>query len=173
MNNLSKRLTVIISIIVMIIIIVIMIIFSGNGNKNNTTNTSTDNTTNTSDSYNIDPDLQFAVSFIEPAVINYLQQDISESKESRNNRLSQYFLADSPVYNYEQQNINNAVPKSSSKITAIRDGAQQDDITVYIDVDTTMFLSKSTSIKLQTFWVTYRRDSGGNLKAYDIGEDIW
>lgn len=173
MNNLSKRLTVIISIIVITIIIAIMIIFSGNGNKNNTTNTSTDNTTNTSGSYNIDPDLQYVVSFIEPAVTNYLQQDISESKESRNNRLKQYFLTDSPVYNYEQQNINSSVQKSSSKITAIRDGAQQDDITVYIDVDTTMFLSKSTSLKSQTFWVTYRRDSDGNFKVYDIGEDIW
>ena len=106
-----------------------------------------------------------------PAVENFDTQDINESVNNRNNRLSIYFSGDSPAYNYKLQNITSDITKTTSKITSVAssesEGLSQ---SLAINVQTTMYSKDNkTTTKTQYYWVKLIKLQDGSLVVSDIG----
>ena len=129
------------------------------------------NTVIDDNNYYVEKGLEDIANIVKPAAENYLNQDISESINTRNQRLSVYFTSDSPVYKYNQDNINTSTNKSTSKIFSVTLIKKSDEyITVKLLSKTTSYQGDNTSSKILVYWVKLVKIYDGSMVPYDIGE---
>ena len=120
--------------------------------------------------YKIETGLENISKIIKPAIENYLIQDGSESRRDRNNRLSLYFSADSPVYNSQLENLNMQITKSNSKIKSINNSeAESEDQSYIVEVETTQYSDKKEIKKIQSYWIMLTKIYDNSVIPYSIG----
>ena len=128
------------------------------------------NTVGDSSTYYSETGLENISSKIKDAVENYLNQNSTESNIIRSSRLSLYFSAESPVYNYETKNINSLINKTTAKITSIRSSEAEGEYPSYlVNVDVTFYSKTKNEVKKQTYLVSMIKTSDGSQIPYDIG----
>ena len=125
----------------------------------------------TNSNYSVAKQLEQFAKIAGPAVENFDTQDINESVNNRNNRLSIYFSGDSPVYSYKLQNITSTVTKTTSKAMSVEssesEGSSQN-LTVSVETRIYSTDNKSTT-RTQSYWVKLIKLQDGSLVVSDIG----
>jgi|GEM_PF-1366506 len=124
-----------------------------------------------SENYYVEPGLEKMAKIAKDAVENFANQDKSEKNEDRIKRLKKYFTPNSPVYSYEQRNINDGIVKKSiSTVTSIAQCAAQEDGSFCMNVttETTYHLDGEKYTNPQTYGLTVIYKNGEYI-AEDIG----
>ena len=120
--------------------------------------------------YYVESGLEGVSQTIKDAVENYLNQNSSESSSTRKARLSLYFSANSPVYEYKTANITTSINRTTAKVTAIVSSAAEGVNSSYsVKADVTLYSGTKTETKNQTYWISVIKTSYGSEIPYDIG----
>ncbi|MEI7918225.1 MAG: hypothetical protein WCH58_02475 [Candidatus Saccharibacteria bacterium] len=125
----------------------------------------------TTTNYTVTTQLEQLAKIAVPAVENFDTQDINESTNNRNSRLSMYFSGDSQVYNYKLQNLNSNTIKTTTKtISVVSSESESTSQRLVVNIQTTLYSNSSkTTTKTQSYWVKMARLQDGTLIANDIG----
>lgn len=124
-----------------------------------------------SHNYHIEDGLGKVDEVVRGAVESYLSQDPIESHPDRVARLSRYFSGQSPVYNYEPDNLGAGIQKSSSYVLSIRSSESESaTLNISVRVRTTKTSHSGSQVVAQTYLVSLHELSDGAYIAYDIKE---
>ena len=175
MNINKKTLIIFSSIILLIVIAVIFNISTGGKNSLVSKSTLYDN------KYYVEEGLEGYVPIIKNSVENFASQNIKESVESRNKRLSDYFTADSPVYGYGQENVDELFYKSEANLTSVSnitsnircDDIEKGNVCLLTNVNLKYYSQKSNYSEFVEYWVIINKSAKDKYKAYDIGILKW
>jgi len=105
------------------------------------------------------------------AIEEYSQQSISETTESRKERLLKYFTKDSPVLEYENVNLVSPITDSSAASGPVEYCEEQEGghMCLLVSVDTTLSSSTEKNSLKQNYWITIIKDEGNAFKVFDLG----
>jgi len=164
----KKRLFIILSALVVFTIVAISVWFFISQQNNVKTE---DNTSKQSTTYTVDSDSKSYASLAKSAVESYANQNISESIESRNNRLKPYFDPTSPVFSKDIEiRSTNSATKTTATVTSIRYSTEDSDINDVLVVDTKLksYYGSDSSTGQQRYLVTISSSSTGSYVVYDV-----
>ena len=104
------------------------------------------------------------------AVEEFTKDSDTETKSARKIRLQKYFTNDSPVYDYESNNISFPVTKSSGTVSYVNSCEEQEGnyLCLLVTVNTSLSSAAGNNLINQTYWLTIRK-IGNKFMAYDLG----
>jgi len=121
--------------------------------------------------YSADAGLENVSQIVASAVENYANQDSSESIEKRNQRLSLFFTGDSPVYKYEQKNINPPISRSITEVNSINNIESEGiDLNLLVKTTITLYEGNITSKINKNYLISLTKIYDGTMTPYDIKE---
>lgn len=166
----NKRFVIILSSLITVVVLAIagvlyLVNFSGINGSNDSKNGA-----NTSQ-YTVQKGDEILAKIAAPAVEAYANQDVSEPTQSRNERLKKYFSSDSPVFNgYLDIRTNNSATKTTAKIKSVVSSNGEGYFpTLVVRVDLTIYSGDTKNTVIQKYWVTIKKDAGGNFIAFEVG----
>ena len=141
-------------------------------NTINPVNTVDTITSKDSEYYYVDDGLEGFAKAIKPAVENYLNQNVSDSVESRNARLSLYFTGDSPIYDYGQNIITSTITKSSGVVTSIMSSnTDSSNPTFDVIVELSTNSNNQKSSETRAYLVVVKEIGAKSYAVYDISQE--
>jgi hypothetical protein len=169
-----NRKLIILSISIIVVAIVIGGVFYFNTMSNKKKVETTTKPKATSSIYKVETDSLPLAKIAKNAVENFLTQNITESSADRNNRLKEYFTADSPVYGYSLDILlsNPEIIRTSANATSITGAAADAGIpTLQVKADVTSYTSSGQTTSTKSYWVTLQQNANESYAATDIG--LW
>lgn len=112
---------------------------------------------------------------VKNAFREYINQNQKETKEERRERLQKYFTPDSPVLDYEAQEIKKASAESSlGEVVEMKECNVQEgeDLCLLLNTKVEYYVGKEkTKTVVATYWITIDYIEEVGFRVYDMG--IW
>lgn len=168
--NMNKRFVIILSSLITVVVLVIVGFFYLINHSNVAVNKTPAKKVNAS-GYTVQKGAETLAKIAAPAVEAYANKDVSESTQSRNERLKKYFALDSPVFNGELdiRTTNSAIKTTAKAKSVVFSEGEGDYPNLIVTVDLTVYSGNTKNTSPQKYWVTIKKDSSGNNVAFDIG----
>ena len=134
----------------------------------NNSNNGSDKSTLTEGQYYVQKGIENFAKIAKPAVENFLNQDKSESVDSRSARLKKYFTSDSPVYGYGLANLAPSYHKTTAKLTSVVVCEGDEGVCLKVMVTLSIFSDEGNYSIPQTYTLTLTDSGNGVYKPVDM-----